>query len=77
MDAASAAWSAAWDEADAVWDEADAVWDAALWCCPPIIREFSPKHIEHIEARWKPWQQGYALLCDIDGTLYVYGAVNS
>jgi hypothetical protein len=32
-----------------------------------------PKHIEHFDARWDVWRRGYALLCDVNGKLFVYG----
>lgn len=30
------------------------------------------KYFEHAKRRWDVWKKGYALLCDVDGTLYVY-----
>ena len=29
------------------------------------------------KSRWRVWQKGYALLCDINGVLYVYAAENA
>ena len=74
--ARDAAWAAAWDAARAAaWDAAGAAAVAAdLLARIEFVRDLSidPKHIEHAEARWRVWQKGYALLCDVDGVLYVY-----
>jgi hypothetical protein len=29
-------------------------------------------HLAYARARWRVWQKGYALLCDVDGVMYVY-----
>ena len=66
-------WAAAGDAArDAAWD---AAWDAALWVIANFVCAGLPlqlQHIEHARRRWKVWQKGYALLCDVNGVLYVY-----
>ena len=50
-----------------------AAWDAALYARSIIAGDkLAKKHRDHIEARWRVWQKGYALLCDVNGTLYVY-----
>jgi hypothetical protein len=30
------------------------------------------KHREYVRKRWQVYQKGYAVLCDVDGVLYVY-----
>jgi hypothetical protein len=30
------------------------------------------KHRKHVRDRWRVWQKGYGLACDVDGVLYVY-----
>ena len=74
--AGAAAWDAARATARAAaWDAAGAAAVAAdLLARIEFVRDLSidPKHIEHAEARWRVWQKGYALLCDVDGVLYVY-----
>ena len=30
------------------------------------------KHLRHVNARMDVWRKGYCLLCDVNGTLYVY-----
>ena len=42
--------------------------------CYPSLTELGKKHIDHANARWEVWQKGYALLCDVQGVLYVYAA---
>lgn len=32
----------------------------------------APEHVNHVRARVDVWRKGYALLCDVDGELYVY-----
>ena len=50
-----------------------AAWDAALYARSIIAGDkLAKKHRDHIKARWRVWQKGYALLCDVNGTLYVY-----
>jgi len=82
-DAGDVARAAAWDAAGAVaraaaWDAAraaarDAAWDAALYARSIIAGDkLAKKHRDHIKTRWRVWQKGYALLCDVNGTLYVY-----
>jgi hypothetical protein len=34
--------------------------------------KIEPKHIKHINERWDVWKRGYALLCDVNGKLFVY-----
>jgi len=82
-DAGATARAAAWDAAgaaarDAARDAAQAAaraaaWDAALYARSIIAGDkLAKKHRDHIKARWRVWQKGYALLCDVNGTLYVY-----
>ena len=68
--ARSAAWAAAWA---AAWDAArDAELMVSIAVCDG--RSLDPKHTDHAKARWRVWQKGYGLLCDVNGTLYVYSA---
>jgi hypothetical protein len=30
------------------------------------------KYLCHLNARMEVWRKGYCLLCDVNGTLYVY-----
>ena len=73
--ARDAAWSAAEDAAwGAAWSVArDAARDASLYgSCLIAADLIDPKHVEHARRRWEVWAKGYALLCDVDGVLYVY-----
>lgn len=45
---------------------------ARVLCCAGT--NLDPKHQAFAEAQWRVWQKGYALLCDVDGVLYVYAA---
>ncbi len=85
LDAArAAARDAAWDAAraaaraaarDAAWDAArDAAGDARLNTYMALTSDLDidQKHRDHAKARTEVWQKGYCLLCDVDGTLYVY-----
>ena len=80
--AGNAARAAAQDAAqDAAWAAARAAagaaaGDAALLARVKVCRELKldKKHIDHANARWEVWQKGYALLCDVNGDLYVYAA---
>ena len=70
--AVDAARAAAWDAAGAAaWD---AAWDAALFgrmlVC--VSLRIDVKHLIHVNARMQVWRKGYGLLCDVNGTLYVY-----
>jgi len=84
--ARAAAWDAARDAARdearaaagaAAWDAArDAAGAAGLYLQVLIICDglkIDPKHIKHAKDRWRVWQKGYGLLCDVNGVLYVYG----
>jgi len=64
--ARSAAWSAAWNAAR------DAKLMAGLSVCDGL--QLAENHAEHIRARWRIWQKGYAPLCDVNGVFYVYSA---
>ena len=80
----SKAWNTAWNAAcSAVWNTGkDIVWsipwnaakDAALYAQMLICLDFNleKRHIDHIKACWETWKRGYGLLCDVNGTLYVY-----
>jgi hypothetical protein len=85
--ARDAAWGVAWDAApaaalDAAWYAAwyatrAAAWDAALYVQTHFIcrdLKLDPQHVQHAADRWRVWQKGYCLLCDVDGILYVYAA---
>jgi hypothetical protein len=61
--AGAAAWAAAWD----------AAWDAALYVQVKLTDGIDQKHIDHANARMDVWRKGYALYCDVNGKLYVYG----
>ena len=71
-------WDAAWDVArnvarNAPWDAVgDATRDAELFVRACVALPAKSKHWKHIKARWDVWERGYGLLCDVDGTLYVY-----
>jgi len=81
--ARAAARAAAWDAArDAAWDAVrdaarDAAWDAAgaaeLYVLVKLAPSIEPKHLAHAEARTEVWRRGYALRCDVNGKLCVYG----
>ena len=80
--ARDAARGAAWDAArDAAWDAArDAAWGAGLYCSTNYVctgLKIDPKHKEYVDRRWQAWKKGYAVLCDVDGVLYVYGIKKS
>jgi hypothetical protein len=83
--ARAAAWdaarAAAWDAAEAAaWDAAgvagrNAAGDAALYVvvaglCGDLV--VAACHRRHVLRRWRVWQKGYGLLCDVKGTLFVY-----
>ena len=68
-------WSAAWDAARGAAGDAagDAAWDANLFArCLLVKDKIAKKHFKHAMARWKVWQAGYGLKCDVNGKLYVY-----
>jgi hypothetical protein len=73
--ARGAAWNAAWNAAeDAAWNAARGAADFCVierLCADLEIAEI---HRAHIRARWEVWLKGYAVLCDVDGVLYVYAA---
>lgn len=76
--ARDAAWGAARDAAGAAaWDAAwGAARDAALYAhCKYICSglKLTKKHLKHVEDRMEVWRRGWALLCDVNGVLYVYG----
>ena len=74
VDAArAAAWAAAWDAARGAARDAELM--AAIAVCDGL--NVDQKHVDHIKARWRVWQKGYALLCDVNGVLYVYAAENA
>ncbi len=54
----------------------DAVWDAVLYSEYILVNDIQFEGKENgmaqANARWKVWQKGYGLLCDIDGVFYVY-----
>jgi hypothetical protein len=78
--ASNAAGDATWDVVgnavgnavgDAPWD---AVGDASLMVYRIITEDLKidKKYVKHINKRWEVWEKGYALLCDVNGVLYVY-----
>ncbi len=79
-----AAWAAAWAAARAAAGDAAgaaagdaagaAAGDAALMARVLICSgtKLDKKHIKHAQARWRVWQKGYGLLCDVNGVLFVY-----
>lgn len=89
----NAAWNAAWAAAaaadaaaaeDAAWNAAGdaaraAASDAALIARIIVCKglPLDTQHIRHAKARWNVWKRGYALLCDVDGVLYVYAAAKN
>ena len=70
----NAAYNAAWSAScNAVWSAAS---DAGLMCCVDYLCADLPiadEHRQHANARWEVWTRGYALLCDVNGRLYVCG----
>ena len=64
------------EQQEILWDEArDAAWDAAFYTRVKHIcfgLKLDAKFRLHAEARSKVWEKGYCLLCDVNGTLYVY-----
>ena len=70
--ARDAAWAAAGAAArDAAWAAArDAALHARLAICTGL--NLDKKHRGHILDRWRVWEKGYGLLCDVGGVLYVY-----
>ena len=66
----AAARAAAWAAARA------AAGDAALLAqCLIVADRIDRKHLNHAKDRMRVWRRGYCLLCDVDGVLYVYAAV--
>jgi hypothetical protein len=88
--ARDAAWSAA---RDAAWDAArDAAWSAAWSAARDAARDaalynevesicgglgIDPKHRNYAKRQWEAWLKGYAVLCDVDGLLYVYAVADT
>jgi hypothetical protein len=75
--AGDAAWAAAGAAArDAAWDAAwAAAGDAALYvlaCGICADLPLADAHRQHADARWRVWQAGYGVACDVQGVLYVY-----
>jgi len=77
--ARAAARAAAWDAARAAaraaaWDAARAAARDAAGDAVSILagNKLDKLHREHLRARMEVWRKGYALLCDVDGVLYVY-----
>ena len=78
--AGAAAWDAAWDAAGAAARDAagDAAWaaarDAAVFARMLVCEDLPMKkeYLLHLNARMEVWRKGYALKCDVNGTLYVY-----
>ena len=80
--ARNAAGDAARDAAGAAARDAagDAARDARLYITTQIIArdlDIAPEHRAHVEARWNAWRKGSAVLCDVDGVLYVYAATST
>ena len=58
-----------------------AAYDAALLSiynvfAPDLKFEDKEAHHTHLKARWEIWRQGYGVMNDINGVLYVYGINN-
>ena len=71
--AGDAAGAAAGDAAAAWTAAGDAAGDAGLLArCLIASDMIDPKHLDHAMARWRVWESGYGLLCDVGGVLYVY-----
>jgi hypothetical protein len=86
--AREAAWEATWEAAwEAAWAAArEAAWEAngeitetaamdaaqvsVLYVCTGLPLE--ARHRQNLLTRWDVWRQGYGLLCERDGVLYVY-----
>jgi hypothetical protein len=54
----------------------DAAWDSSLECrmvavCSDLAVDDT--HREHIKLRMDIWRAGWAVFCDVNGVLYVYG----
>jgi len=47
--------------------------DAALYMVTRLAPSIDQTHVIHANARMEVWRRGYALLCDVNGKLYVYG----
>jgi hypothetical protein len=77
--ARDAAGAAAGDAArDAARDAAGAAaWAAALMAQMAVTSDLdfpdAEKHRRHARDRWKVWQMGYGLACDVNGKLFTYG----
>ena len=50
---------------------ASALYVGAVHICDGLDLDIAT--VAHARARWDVWQRGYGLLCDVDGSLYVYG----
>ena len=55
-------------------DSWDAARNAALfaWMLVCLGLPMDKKHLIHLNERMEVWRKGYCLLCDVNGTLYVY-----
>ncbi len=76
------AWAAARSEApDTAWSVPwDAAWHAADYAAICIVSSdlnIPPEHFCTIERRLDVWRKGYALMAEVNGTLYVYGSSSS
>ena len=67
----AAAWAAA---RAAAWAAAGAAAGEAALLAQCIVAELTGPHMDHAQARMEVWRKGYALLCDVNGALYVYAA---
>ena len=69
------AWVAAGDTRNAWNAVLVAARDAVLFirCLVSLNFGLDKKHFLHAKARMEVWEAGYALYCDVDGKLFVYG----
>jgi len=62
------------DEAKAAVE--NVAYDTALYASMLVVSDLDfphkTKYIQHARERMEVWEKGYALLCDVDGVLYVY-----
>jgi hypothetical protein len=65
--------TAAAEELNTAWDASS---DAALECRMVAVNgdlKIAKKHREYLKLRMDIWRAGWAVRCDIDGVMYVYG----
>ena len=51
----------------------DAARNAALLSVCLLVKDsIAPDHLANAAARWRAWEAGYSVYCDVDGVLYCY-----